>query len=131
MRPKLYDLCRMKKRRGQALEYLRARETKPKPLIGKMNKKNENVKLRNLAPFNDTNGGGGSDAGLTFDDLLKEGGEPKPYYFSKTVTYMTRSGKVLDEDAVKRRIKVAIPIQVRYSGEGANRAIDRVILDED
>jgi hypothetical protein len=44
---------------------------------------------------------------------------------------MTRSGKVLDEDAVKSRIKVAVPIQVHYRGEGVNRTIDRVILDED
>jgi len=96
-----------------------------------MGKKKKNIKLHDLEPSKDAKGGRGTDAGLTFANILKEGGGPKPYYFGKTVTYMTRSGKVLDEEAVKKRIKVAIPIQVHYSGEGANRTIDRVILDED
>jgi len=91
-----------------------------------MGKKKENIKLRDLEPSEDAKGGR-----ATYAAILKEGGGPKPYYFGKTVTYMTRSGKVLDEDAVKSRIKVAVPIQVHYGGEGANRTIDRVILDED
>jgi len=96
-----------------------------------MGKKKENIKLRDLEPSKDAKGGRATHADLTSADVLKEGGAPKPYYFGKRVTYMTRSGKVLDEDAVKRRIKVAVPIQVHYRGEGANRTIDRVILDED
>jgi hypothetical protein len=55
----------------------------------------------------------------------------KPYYFGKTVTFMTRSGKILDGETLKRRINVGIPISVHYSGEGDNKVIDRVILDED
>jgi hypothetical protein len=109
----------------------RAKETKSKPWTGEMGKKKENIKLRDLEPSKDAKGGRATHAGLTFAGILKEGGGPKPYYFGKTVTYMTRSGKVLDEDAVKTRIKVAVPIQVHYRGEGANRTIDRVILDED
>ena len=96
-----------------------------------MGRKKKTIKLGDLEPSKDAKGGRASEPGLTFANILKEGGGPKPYYFGKTVTYMTRSGKVLDEDAVKKRIKVAIPIQVHYSGEGANRTIDRVILDED
>jgi hypothetical protein len=99
----------------------RAKETKSKPWTGEVGKEKENIKLRDLEPS--------AKGGAT--DMLKEGSGPKPYYFGKTVTYITRSGKVLDEDAVKRRIKASIPIQVHYSGEGANRIIDRVILDED
>jgi hypothetical protein len=109
----------------------RAKETKSKPWTGKMGKKKESIKLPDLEPSKDAKGGRATYAGLTSADILKEGGGPKPYYFGKTVTYMTRSGKVLDEDAVKSRIKVAVPIQVHYRGEGANRTIDRVILDED
>ena len=90
-----------------------------------MGKKKEGIKLRDLEPSK------GANADLTSAGVLKEGSGPKPYYFGKTVTYMTRSGKVLDEDAVKSRVKVAVPIQVHYRGEGANRTIDRVILDED
>jgi hypothetical protein len=96
-----------------------------------MGKRKENIKLPDLEPSKDAKGGRATDTGLTSADILKEGSGPKPYYFGKTVTYMTRSGKVLDEDAVKSRLKVAIPIQVHYGGEGANRTIDRVILDED
>src|SRR6266480_7366044 len=99
-----------------------SKETESKPWTGKMGKKKENKKLRDWEPSKDAKGGG-AHTGLTFADIVREGGAPKPYYFGKTVTYMTRSGKVLDEDAVKRRLKVAIPI-----GEGANRTIDRVIL---
>ena len=29
----------------------------------------------------------------------------KPYYFGKTVTFVTRSGKVLDEDALKKELR--------------------------
>jgi hypothetical protein len=82
------------------------------------------------APSKDAKGGRATHAGLTSAGIPIEDGAPKPYYFGKAVTYMTRSGKVLDEDAVKRRPKVAIPIHVHYRGEGANRTIDRVILDE-
>ena len=96
-----------------------------------MAKKKENVKLGDLEPSKDAKGGRGTYTDLTSSGIFKEGRGPKPYYFGKTVTYITRSGKVLDEDAVKRRIKVAVPIQVHYRGEGANRTIDRVILDED
>ena len=96
-----------------------------------MGKKKENIKLRDLESSKDAKGGRAIYAGPTYAGILREGGGPKPYYFGKTVTYMTRSGKVLDEDAVKSRIKVAVPIQVHYRGEGANRTIDRVILDED
>jgi hypothetical protein len=63
--------------------------------------------------------------------VLKETTGPKTYRFGKTVTYVTKSGKVLDEDAVKTRIKVGVPVRVHYVGEGDNMMVDRVILDED
>lgn len=63
--------------------------------------------------------------------VLKETAGPKTYHFGKTVTYVTRSGKVLDEDAVKTRIKVGVPVRVHYVGEGDSMMVDRVILDED
>jgi hypothetical protein len=43
----------------------------------------------------------------------------------------TKSGKALDEDAVRTRIKVGVPVHVHYMGEGDNILVDRVILDED
>lgn len=62
---------------------------------------------------------------------LRETSGPRHYRFGKTVTYVTRSGKTLDEETVKTRIKIGVPIRVHYSGEGENLLVDRVILDED
>jgi hypothetical protein len=63
--------------------------------------------------------------------VLKESSGPRTYHFGKTVTYVTRSGKVLDEDVVRTRVKVGVPVRVHYVGTGENMMVDRVILDED
>ena len=63
--------------------------------------------------------------------MLKESSGPRHYRFGKTVTYVTRGGKTLDEEAVKARIKVGVPVHVHYVGEGDDMMVDRVILDED
>jgi hypothetical protein len=63
--------------------------------------------------------------------VLKETSGPRSYHFGKTVTYVTRSGKTLDEDTVKTRVKVGVPVRVHYVGTGDNMMVDRVILDED
>lgn len=63
--------------------------------------------------------------------MLRESSGPRTYRFGKTVTYVTKSGKVLDEDTVRTRIKVGVPVHVHYLGEGDNMLVDRVILDED
>jgi hypothetical protein len=62
---------------------------------------------------------------------LKETSGPRHYRFGKTVTYVTKSGKTLDEATVKSRIKVGVPVHVHYTGEGDNMLVDRVVLDED
>jgi hypothetical protein len=63
--------------------------------------------------------------------VLKESSGPRHYRFGKTVTYVTRSGKVLDEDTVRTKVKVGVPVRVHYTGTGDNVMVDRVILDED
>lgn len=63
--------------------------------------------------------------------VLKETSGPRTYRFGKTVTYVTRSGKPLDEDTVRTRVKVGIPVEVHYVGTGDNIMVDRVILDQD
>jgi hypothetical protein len=63
--------------------------------------------------------------------VLRETSGPRTYHFGKTVTYVTRTGKVLDEDTVRTRVKVGIPVRVHYVGTGDNVMVDRVILDED
>ena len=63
--------------------------------------------------------------------VLRESTGPRTYRFGKTVTYVTRSGRVLDEDTVRTRIKVGVPVRVHYVGTGDNVMVDRVILEED
>ncbi len=63
--------------------------------------------------------------------VLRESSGPRTYHFGKTVTYVTKSGKVLDEDTVRTKIRVGVPVHVHYVGEGDNMLVDRVILDED
>ena len=63
--------------------------------------------------------------------VLKETSGPRTYRFGKTVTYVTKSGKVLDPDVVKTKIRVGVPVHVHYAGTGDNMMVDRVIVDED
>src|SRR6266581_5589489 len=63
--------------------------------------------------------------------VLRESTGPMRYRFGKTVTYVTRSGRVLDEATVRTRIKVGVPVRVHYVGTAPDMMVDRVILDED
>src|ERR671919_439931 len=63
--------------------------------------------------------------------VLRETSGPVRYRFGKTVTYVTRSGKVLDANTVKTRVKVGVPVRVHYAGTGQNKVVDRVILEKD
>ena len=63
--------------------------------------------------------------------VLKETSGPRTYRFGKTVTYVTRSGRTLDEEMVRTRVKVGVPVRVHYVGTGDNVMVDRVIVDED
>ena len=63
--------------------------------------------------------------------VLRESSGPVNYRFGKTVMYVTRSGRVLDEATVKSKIRVGVPVRVHYAGTGTNIVVDRVILEED
>jgi hypothetical protein len=63
--------------------------------------------------------------------VLKESSGPVRYRFGKTVTYVTRSGRVLDENTVRTRVRVGVPVRVHYMGTGPDMVVDRVILEED
>jgi len=63
--------------------------------------------------------------------VLKESAGPRHYRFGKKVVYVTKSGKELDEDTVRTRVRVGAPVHVHYIGEGDNMTVDRVVLDED
>ena len=116
-----------------------------------LNKKGENMKklllsmaLAVVAPFawaqvsettttTTTTEGGGTITEYTPGSqiVLKETSGPRTYRFGKTVTYVTRSGKVLDPDVVKTKVRVGVPVHVHYAGTGDNMMVDRVIVDED
>jgi len=63
--------------------------------------------------------------------VLKESAGPRHYRFGKHVTYVTRSGRELDEATVRTRVRVGAPVRVHYVGQGDNMLVDRVTLDED
>jgi len=64
--------------------------------------------------------------------VLKESSGSVRYpLIGDTATYVTRSGKVLDADAVKTKIKAGVPVHVHYIGAGKDMVVDRVILDQD
>jgi hypothetical protein len=63
--------------------------------------------------------------------VLRETSGPIRYRFGKSVTYVTRSGQALDEDAVRTKIKVGVPVRVHYVKTGPDMVVDRVIVDQD
>src|SRR6266576_3211858 len=57
--------------------------------------------------------------------LLKETSGPRTYHFGKEVVYVTRSGKVLEPDVVRTRIRVGMPVHVQFTGEADNMIVNR------
>jgi hypothetical protein len=53
-------------------------------------------------------------------------GEPTHYKFSKTVTYVTPDGKVIEASRVKKNAKV----RVHYMREGSDMLVDKVIVND-
>ena len=62
--------------------------------------------------------------------VRKESSGPRHYRFGDKVVYVTKSGKELDEDTVKTRVRVGAPVHAEYSGEGDDMMVNRVVLDE-
>lgn len=56
--------------------------------------------------------------------LKTEAAEPVRYKFSKTVTYVTPDGKVIESSKVKKNSKV----RVHYVKEGSDMMVDKVIV---
>src|ERR1700747_2347158 len=59
--------------------------------------------------------------------VLKETVGPRHYRFGKKVVYITKSGKELDEDTVRTRVRVGVPVSVHYAGEGDSMLVDRAV----
>lgn len=66
--------------------------------------------------------------GTTF--IVKETSGPVTYRYGKSVAYVTKSGTVITEDALKTRMRVGAPVSVQYITEGENRVINRVVIDD-
>jgi hypothetical protein len=58
--------------------------------------------------------------------LRPETGEPTSYKFSKTVTYVTADGRVIDASKVRKDSKV----RVHYTKSGDDMLVDKVIITE-
>jgi hypothetical protein len=61
---------------------------------------------------------------------VKETSGPVKYSYGKTITYVTKSGKVLTDDVIKTRIKVGSPVTVHYATEGETRVVNKVVIDD-
>ena len=59
--------------------------------------------------------------------LKTEAAEPVHYKFSKTVTYVTSDGRVIEASKVRKDSKV----RVHYVKDGDNMVVDKVILTSD
>ena len=67
--------------------------------------------------------------GNTF--VVKETEGPVTYTYGDSVTYVTKSGKVLTSDDARTRIRVGVPVSVGYTLRGKDRVISRVEVDDD
>jgi hypothetical protein len=63
--------------------------------------------------------------------VVKETSGPVSYRYGERITYVTRSGKTLTDDEVRTRVKVGIPVNVRFSTEGEDRIINRIEIEDD
>ena len=66
--------------------------------------------------------------GQTF--VVKETTGPVTYRYGKSVSYVTKSGRVLTEDQVRTRIKIGIPVHMVYATEAGGRVISRVEVED-
>lgn len=62
--------------------------------------------------------------------IVKEVTGPVTYALGKTVTYVTKTGKVLTDNSLTKRIKAGARVSVHYVMDGPRRVINRVIVDD-
>lgn len=62
--------------------------------------------------------------------VLKENDMVRPYKVTKTTTYVTTSGKSLSEDEVRTRIRIGLPIRVKFAKHDNDMIVERVIVDD-
>ena len=62
--------------------------------------------------------------------VLRENDMVRPYKVTKTTTYVTRSGKALSEDEVRTRIRIGLPISVKFMKRDNDMVVERVTVDD-
>jgi hypothetical protein len=62
--------------------------------------------------------------------VLKESDTTRPYKVTKTTTYVTRSGRALSDDEVRTRIKIGLPIHIRFQKHDNDMVVERVMVDD-
>jgi len=62
--------------------------------------------------------------------MVKESEGVRPYKFTKTTTYVTKSGKTLSDDEVRTRIKIGSPIHIRFMKHDNDMVVERVMVDD-
>ncbi len=62
--------------------------------------------------------------------IVKETSGDRPYKFTKTTTYVTKSGKTLSDEEVRTRIKIGLPIHVKFIKQDNDMVVERVMVDD-
>ena len=63
--------------------------------------------------------------------LVQNNGSREHHDRGKEVVYTTRSGKVLNADTMRTKIKMGVPVYLHFSGAGDHMFVDRVTVDVD
>ena len=63
--------------------------------------------------------------------VIKETTGPMTYRYADDVTYVTRSGTVIEPARARTLIKVGTPVSVDYITRGDTRLVNRVVLSDD
>jgi len=63
--------------------------------------------------------------------VLRESSGPVSYRFGKTVTYVTRGGRLSHAATVKTKIRVGLPCPRHHARKGTKMVVYRVILEQD
>lgn len=63
--------------------------------------------------------------------IVTETAGPVTYRYGESVTYVTKTGRVLTAEEVKTRLRVGAPVSVTYATEGEERVVNRIEVDDD
>lgn len=62
---------------------------------------------------------------------MRESSGPITYHYGGKVTYVTKKGRAISEDALEKRLKAGAQVSVHYVNEDGRRVLRRVEIEED